>query len=815
MDLPGRERILIPFFLAVSLAAGGVAFGQTPTLLTVEGIANNRHVLSHTPEFCWTFVGNQTNWQIQVDDDPNFTLNLQHTPPQVWFWDSGQQDKAANNDDRCATLRSINLPGFTPISVDRRAGGIYWRLRLKVGSSWGPWVTSGLRMNQYPMPAENVSVQGDPAPSNDPVLTVPARITGRTLYVSPTGNDNNPGTQAQPWKTIGFAARQLDKGDTLLVRGGNYDENTLISGANGYRSGQLNNPITVRAFTGETPVLRAVASGSRTALMIEGPGGNVTDWVFDGLRFGGASTTIGMMISGAKNITVKSCSFHSTMTTSAIGILVANSSEDVRITNCLIDKPLFDQIEIGAARHVEIRNNEFTNFNSRHGIHAHGGSANNMVIADNYFHDGHPFEGAIFLYLGTQGSRVVNNVFANILRADPGNPSNTGLGNALLVVRSGEITVENNVFYNTEHAAIQLNEFSNFGIYRNNIFMDCETGIRFRGGVASFSSTAGAVMDYNIFYNNTTDVSIPTGEPLDHPATGNCMGGSGCDPRFVNAAAGNFQLNANSPAIDAGDPLSPVPVGGGSRADIGRFERGAATPPYQFEPQLSVSDSTPRFTWDLVDVDNKLEQLFDDLPPGDVDFQTRYQVQVDSAPSFDSLSPGRPLLDSGIVSSLSEDYTIPNGSPLTSGTYYMRVRQWDDQDSVNKGAWSDHNFAFRLVAGPAPPYLTGLIPAAGATNVVESTLVVAQLRDDDVGVDPASIHMYVNGVEVTPVRTGTPSNFTLTYTPLVPFVLESTVTVRITAEDENATPPGLDSTWTFRIRDITPPAPPSNVRITP
>jgi hypothetical protein len=32
---------------------------------------------------------------------------------------------------------------------------------------------------------------------------------------------------------------------------------------------------------------------------------------------------------------------------------------------------------------------------------------------------------------------------------------------------------------------------------------------------------------------------------------------------------------AGSPAIDAADPALPVPPGGGSRADIGAFERGA------------------------------------------------------------------------------------------------------------------------------------------------------------------------------------------------------------------------------------------------
>ena len=37
-----------------------------------------------------------------------------------------------------------------------------------------------------------------------------------------------------------------------------------------------------------------------------------------------------------------------------------------------------------------------------------------------------------------------------------------------------------------------------------------------------------------------------------------------------------LSLTADSPAIDNGDPASPVPAGGGKRADIGPYERGAA-----------------------------------------------------------------------------------------------------------------------------------------------------------------------------------------------------------------------------------------------
>jgi len=38
-----------------------------------------------------------------------------------------------------------------------------------------------------------------------------------TYYVSPTGNDTNPGTRALPWRTLAYAVQQLHPGDTLIV----------------------------------------------------------------------------------------------------------------------------------------------------------------------------------------------------------------------------------------------------------------------------------------------------------------------------------------------------------------------------------------------------------------------------------------------------------------------------------------------------------------------------------------------------------------------------------------------------------------------
>lgn len=43
-------------------------------------------------------------------------------------------------------------------------------------------------------------------------------------YVSPTGSDTNPGTQAQPWQTIAKANNTLVAGDTVFILPGTYTD---------------------------------------------------------------------------------------------------------------------------------------------------------------------------------------------------------------------------------------------------------------------------------------------------------------------------------------------------------------------------------------------------------------------------------------------------------------------------------------------------------------------------------------------------------------------------------------------------------------
>jgi parallel beta-helix repeat protein len=75
----------------------------------------------------------------------------------------------------------------------------------------------------------------------------PATSTGRTFWVAQGGNDGNPGTEAQPWGNLNYAAQTIKPGDTVLVKNGTYP-GVYVS-----NSGAPGKPITFRAAPGAKP----------------------------------------------------------------------------------------------------------------------------------------------------------------------------------------------------------------------------------------------------------------------------------------------------------------------------------------------------------------------------------------------------------------------------------------------------------------------------------------------------------------------------------------------------------------------------------
>lgn len=73
------------------------------------------------------------------------------------------------------------------------------------------------------------------------------------IYVSKSGNDNNPGTEAQPYKTITKAANVAVAGDVVIISEGTYEE--LLAPA---RSGTAGNPIIFKGKSGDKVIITAM-----------------------------------------------------------------------------------------------------------------------------------------------------------------------------------------------------------------------------------------------------------------------------------------------------------------------------------------------------------------------------------------------------------------------------------------------------------------------------------------------------------------------------------------------------------------------------
>ncbi|MBU4179771.1 MAG: right-handed parallel beta-helix repeat-containing protein, partial [Actinobacteria bacterium] len=78
---------------------------------------------------------------------------------------------------------------------------------------------------------------------------------GNTRYVSPGGDNSNPGTLEFPWADPGYASLQIESGDTLVILGGTYYLNQYDADIISPPSGVPGAWTTVRGEEGNRPVL--------------------------------------------------------------------------------------------------------------------------------------------------------------------------------------------------------------------------------------------------------------------------------------------------------------------------------------------------------------------------------------------------------------------------------------------------------------------------------------------------------------------------------------------------------------------------------
>lgn len=405
-------------------------------------------------------------------------------------------------------------------------------------------------------------------------------VFAATYYVATTGNNNNPGTAAQPWATLQKAVDAVVPGDVIIVRAGTY------AGCRIGKSGTASLPITLKADAGARPLINSLASTNRhqSLIEIENFDSRVSYWIIDGFEISGAPRH-GTDLRNTDYVTVQNCYSHNNGSTSVRG----------------------DGIFLGFSDHPTLQFNELS-FNSEHGLY-HSNSADYPTIRGNRLH--HNANAGIHINgdLSQGGDGIIsfgliekNVIWENGVGGGSGINcdglsdsiirnnllyANHASGISLYAIDAAAGSSRNQVLHNTVIQASNGRWCLNIppadgvasptgNIVKNNIFIHPGT----RGSVTTYS-TAALQSDYNTVVNRfsrddgNTFITLSTWQAAgqdQHSVV------SMPEALFADLVNNNYRLKTGSPALNAGTAVSvSEDIDGisrpqGSAADIGCHE---------------------------------------------------------------------------------------------------------------------------------------------------------------------------------------------------------------------------------------------------
>lgn len=496
------------------------------------------------------------------------------------------------------------------------------------------WLNSGCQDG-----AGTITVTINGATSN----SLPFTITNGTIYfVSPTGNNSNNGRYATsgtggngPFQDIYMFNPGLDSyslghnpsGDgqyIVYVRAGTYtnlDTDGAFVALRGPYGGSDRRKALI-AYPGETPTLNA-SNAQRGVIWnaTYSPYGRNSYFTYSKLYVVGAAGqgTDAIGLWGDYNRVIGN-HFKDLLAGTWSGVVMVDNSRYSEINGNYFDHLGFDSYKhniyikthpnyVSGDTSCEYTYVGWNEFNNAYANDAHGGVifiskasdatgkyTRYIYIHDNYFHDGN----MEFIYTGDNTPLSDIYIYNNIFR----HGASIGGAGIFLAWHTNSVYLYNNLFYQmggNGYAMIDITG-NTTAVFRNNIWVP-------RSGqtMLNIETYQGATFnsDHDLFFGTPPSGA---GITVTNARTG--------DPRFVNAAAYDFHLTANSPAIDAGTSTPPInsivtrdydgiPRPLASAYDIGPYEGAGggggadATPPSAVS-NLSVSNTTSNsvtLTW--------------------------------------------------------------------------------------------------------------------------------------------------------------------------------------------------------------------------
>src|SRR5580693_7761543 len=338
-----------------------------------------------------------------------------------------------------------------------------------------------------------------------------------SFYVSTTGDDSNPGTEAAPWRTIQHAADKARAGGTVNIRGGVYEELVSINASGNSSDGF----ITFRSYPGETAILDAThfTPTARTGILTIHNQSYVRIVGFEIRNFHTAEhrlAPLGISVIGAgSHIELLKNNVHHIEQTfpgrdapgsggNGFGIAVYGTDAKTPITDLLIDGNEVHHLQTGSSESLVVNGN-VTHFRITHNtVHDN----NNIGIDVIGFERTAPDPAVDQARDGVVSNNLVYNITSR------GNPAYGDEQNSdgIYVDGGTRILIEQNVMHDVdfgiELASEHKDRATSYITARNNLIYHCHTaGVSIGGYAPERGHTEHSNVVNNTLYENDTSAT--------------------------------------------------------------------------------------------------------------------------------------------------------------------------------------------------------------------------------------------------------------------------------------------------------------------